>query len=59
MIYVCIIILENNMCVIIALTTKFIEKTTKEVDQKTHTVKRQLKLSLKLILFPREKQIHL
>jgi len=59
MIYVCIIILENNMYAIIALTTKLIEKTTKEVDQKTHTVKRQLKLSLKLILFPRGKQIHL
>jgi len=52
-------ILENNMCVIIALTTKLIEKTTKEVDQKTHTVKPQLKLSLKLILFPRGKQTHL
>jgi len=52
-------ILENNMCVITALTTKLIEKTTKEVDQKTQTVKPQLKLSLKLILFPRGKQTHL
>jgi len=52
-------ILESNMCVITALTTKLTEKTTKEGDQKTHTLKPQLKLSLKLILFQRGKQTHL